>query len=448
MNPGSILRYIAGAGIDWAKDSLNFPVRVATAHGGIGAFRLFHRRFIAITDADVAHQVLTDTSSVWVRGRPTQNLKLAMGESVFTTDGDQWQAHHALVSPPFKNAEIVQRFDEIWQVIGSFIQQLAAASSQQPEQSVCDQSKYLTHATIHRVLFERSLTVSDSTRWSHWVDQVLNNVVARNTAVFNLPLWVPTPSNLALKSVRREFKSFINEAVIQSLETKEPSSTQIGVVKQLNARTGCPYSTAHKALTSSFLDEVLTLYVAGFETTSLVLSWALYYIANNPGVQEKLFREIDEHLKGEAPSIESLKSLKYLNCVLNETLRIQPPVHLIPKINTQDTTLGDGVRVPKGTIALVSVYGVHRNPECWEAPEIFDPERFMSRSEKNAKAFLPFALGLHTCLGSHLAMLELRLALVAICQKFKLEAVTKDVQAFARVLLTPDRDMVVRFLPR
>jgi cytochrome P450 len=448
MNVDSMLRYIAGDGIEWAKDSLNFPVKVAAAGKGTGQFRLFHKRFVSTVDCDVAHQILTDKTSLWVRGKPTRNLELAMGESVFTTDGELWKSHHEKVLPPFKNAEITHRFDEIWQVVSTFTNQLLEMSASSPEQSVCQQAKYLTHATIHRVLFERKLLQGDSEQWTHWIDKVLEHVVARNTSVFNLPIWVPTPSNRALRGVRSEFKGYIKEAVVEYLNRPDAEGAMIGVAKQLDAVSGCPFKRGDEKVNERLLDEVLTLYVAGFETTSLVLAWALYYIANNPNVQETLFHEIDDNLHGQPPTADSLKSLPYLNSVINETLRIQPPVHLIPKVNTQDTTLGNGVAVPKGTIALVSIYGIHRNPKYWDEPGTFNPDRFRTKSDASTQAFFPFAQGTHTCLGSHLAIMELKLALIAISQNFILEPISTDIHSVAKVLLTPDRDILVRFSAR
>jgi cytochrome P450 len=106
------------------------------------------------------------------------------------------------------------------------------------------------------------------------------------------------------------------------------------------------------------------------------------------------------------------------------------------------------VAVAKGTIALVSIYGVHRNPKYWEDPVQFNPDRFRKKSDASTLAFFPFAQGGHTCLGSHLAIMELKLALIAISQRFILEPITTDVRSIAKVLLTPDRDILIRFRAR
>ncbi len=170
-------------------------------------------------------------------------------------------------------------------------------------------------------------------------------------------------------------------------------------------------------------DEVMTILLAGHETTANALVWAWHYIAANPEVSERLRAEVDAVLGGRQPCLGDLAALKYTRMVFDEALRLRPPVWALFRCPLTDDVLG-GYRVPSFTTIILSPYVTHRHPEFWDDPERFDPERFLPErvAERPRYAFFPFGGGPRMCLGGEFATMEGVMALASMAQEFELEA--------------------------
>lgn len=173
-------------------------------------------------------------------------------------------------------------------------------------------------------------------------------------------------------------------------------------------------------------DEILVnsiiFLIAGYDTTSSVLSWLAYCLATNMEVQERLIREIDDAIGDKKPSYDSVFELQYLDMVLCETLRLYCPVTRINRQVVHDTVIC-GKRLPGGISVTFPIWGVHRLPEFWPDPEKFDPERFSpeNKGKRNRFVYLPFGIGTRGCIGMRLALLEVKMAIVTLLQRYKIE---------------------------
>jgi len=168
-------------------------------------------------------------------------------------------------------------------------------------------------------------------------------------------------------------------------------------------------------------DEVTTLFLAGYETTSIALTWAWDFLTHRPDVMEKLQAEVDSVLGDRQPTFADVMKLPYCRMVLQETLRIRPSAWQLPRTAIEDDEI-DGYRIPAGTTVTGLIYMCHYHPEQWDKPEEFDPERFQpEKSEKRHKfAYMPFGAGQRKCIGMDFALLEGQLALAMIAQRYKL----------------------------
>jgi cytochrome P450 len=171
-------------------------------------------------------------------------------------------------------------------------------------------------------------------------------------------------------------------------------------------------------------DEVMTILLAGHETTANALVWSWHYIAANPEVEERLRAEVDSVLGGRQPGLADLGGLKYTRMVFDEALRLRPPVWALFRCPLTDDEAG-GYRVPSFTTIILSPYVTHRHPEFWDDAERFDPERFLPErvAGRPRYAFFPFGGGPRMCLGAEFATMEGVLALASIAQEFQIEAV-------------------------
>ena len=168
-------------------------------------------------------------------------------------------------------------------------------------------------------------------------------------------------------------------------------------------------------------DEVMTLLLAGHETTADALSWTFHLLAQHEDIQQRLHREIDEVLGSRPPRYADLPALSYARQVLQEAMRLYPPAWLIERQVIADDEVG-GFRIPAGSMVAISPYTLHRNPALWPDSERFDPDRFRpeATAERSRFAYLPFGAGPRVCIGAGLAMLDAHVILVMVAQRFRL----------------------------
>jgi len=189
----------------------------------------------------------------------------------------------------------------------------------------------------------------------------------------------------------------------------------------------------------------MNLLIAGNETTAVALSWAWYLLHKHPEVERKLHGELEEVLGGRAPRFEDLPKLSYTHMVFREAMRLCPPGWIISRRPLEDDEIG-GYLVPAGTTVLISPYVTHRNPDYWDKPEDFDPERFSpERSASRPEfAYLPFGGGPRKCIGEHFAMTEGLLILATVAQRYRLRLVPGyPVEPEPLVTLRPKRGVLV-----
>ncbi|CAH2328669.1 cytochrome P450 3A9-like [Pelobates cultripes] len=180
-------------------------------------------------------------------------------------------------------------------------------------------------------------------------------------------------------------------------------------------------SGEQKALTDEeIMAQSLIFIFAGYETTSLSLSYLFYSLAIHPDVQLKLQKEIDSYLPDKAtPTYDTLMQMEYLDMVIEETLRMYPPGGRIERVAKHNFDI-NGVTIPKGTVTMIPAYVMHMNPEIWTEPEEFRPERFSkeNRASQEPYTFLPFGDGPRNCIGMRFALLSMKLAITVLLQNF------------------------------
>ena len=168
-------------------------------------------------------------------------------------------------------------------------------------------------------------------------------------------------------------------------------------------------------------DEMMSVYFAGHETTAQAMTWTWYALSEHPEVLRRVENEVAEVLSGRTPTLEDVAQLTYTRQVVEESLRLYPPVFAFARDALEDDAIS-GYRVPKGAMVIVSPYVTHRHPEFWPDPERFDPNRF-EESQVKARpkfAYFPFAGGHHVCIGNNFALLEQVLVLASVCQRYRL----------------------------
>ena len=165
-------------------------------------------------------------------------------------------------------------------------------------------------------------------------------------------------------------------------------------------------------------DEVVTMMIAGHETTALILSWAFSLLADNPEAEQTLHEELDRVLGTRSPGLADLDHLPYTLMVLRESMRLYPPVWTIARKSLFAGNI-DGCHVPENVLVVISPYAIHRHPQYWQKPEEFDPLRFSPGNRQSKYSYIPFGGGHHLCLGANMALMEGHLILASIAQNYR-----------------------------
>lgn len=224
---------------------------------------------------------------------------------------------------------------------------------------------------------------------------------------------------------------------------------------ELRRRSDMPHDDLLGSLVASGMpdalirDQLVTLIIAGHDTSTALLSWALYLLATHVDVRQAAQAEIDAVLNGQPPGFAQLGSLRYLDQIVNETLRLYPPIHLGSRIAAADLEF-QGYRIPAGQRVLYSIYLTHRDPRYWRSPAAFDPSRFSPEQARSQSpyAFLPFGGGARNCIGTAFAQVEAKVVLARVLQRYDLTFAGGSVRPHMGATLEPSPGVRVRLRRR
>jgi cytochrome P450 len=231
-----------------------------------------------------------------------------------------------------------------------------------------------------------------------------------------LPAWVPIPRNIRN---RRGVKQ-LDELIMRIIDARRGSTDDQGDL--LSMLLLAQDEAGHHMTDKQLRDEVVTLVLAGHETTANGLTWAWYLLSQNPAIEAKLHEEVDRVLGGRLPTLEDLRQLEYTDLIFKEAIRLYPPIPSYARQALVPVTLG-GYTLPAGSIILISPHVFHMDGRWWNDPEAFKPERFAKENEQSiAKyAYLPFGGGPRICIGNSFAQMESVLLLATIAQQYRLQ---------------------------
>ncbi len=237
----------------------------------------------------------------------------------------------------------------------------------------------------------------------------------RFNSLLPLPVWVPTPTHLRLRRVVRQLDAIIYGFIRQRRQTGARGDDLLSLLLHARDEEGGGRMTDRQ-----LRDEAMTLFLAGHETTALVLSWAWYLLARHPEAEDRLVAELREVLGGRAPTLEDLPRLRYAEGVIHESMRLYPPAYIIGREALRDCEVG-GYAVAKGTTLLMNVWAVQRDPRFWDRPEEFRPERWCDGETKKLPhyAYLPFGGGPRICIGNTFALIETVLVLAVLATRWR-----------------------------
>jgi cytochrome P450 len=339
-------------------------------------------------------------------------MRKVLGEGLLTNEEPIHLAHRRMMQPPFHHGNL----DSYVAIMHELVSDHIKAWEDKKSIDLAPEMMALTLEIVSRCLFGL-----DSHQYTQAIAQSMEVAIDRIERTM-----LPGLDRFD-KSGIKYFKEFevasdrlveIAEAIINKrIESNEKKDDDLlGILLQMRDQI----SNEH------IRDEVLTLILSGHETTANVMSWAFSYLANNPQIRKQLEDEADNAIwikEERTPTyLELEESSKVASAVLQETMRLAPPVWVAPRIATQDCEI-DGIKIPKGAHVLVSQYVTHRNPRFFPEPEKWRPDRWLdSNFEKSLPrgSYFPFGGGSRKCLGEYFALAEARLILLLVAKNFRL----------------------------
>jgi cytochrome P450 len=341
---------------------------------------------------------------------------LVFGQGMASSEGELWKRQRRLAQPIFRHDSVKTFVDLMTQTT----------------HEVCDKLKPYadTGEPIKLDTFMRELTLGVAARSLFGMDidpylPEIHRIVgtaseflgARANNPF-VPNAFPTPLNLRLKSAMADFRRLVDRIIAERLKQPGDHDDLLSMIIQAHDESG------EKIDRHLLQDEVMTLIVAGFDTTAAGLTWSFYLLSKYPEADHKLRTELDSALGGRTPAMEDLRQIPYPRMVFQEALRLYPPIWIIARKALGDDRYGD-YDIPAGSEVAMSPWVMHRHPEYWENPEGFDPERFTPERVKARPefAYLPFGGGPRVCVGNHFALLEGQVAMAVMAQRYRFHLV-------------------------
>jgi len=370
-----------------------------------------------LNDPDDVRRVMTQAWPQFTKDNIDYRvLRITMGNGLVTNDGPDWTRQRRLMQPMFHN-RVVNAFDGAINACTETLVERWRARRPDEAFALDRELSRLTFQVVGATLFGADIDAH--------ADEVADMLEVMNVnpktlrALLTQWPWLPTRGN-------REFAQHLatlDRIVYGLIEARRASGEEradlLGLL--LAARDA---DSGEAMAERQIRDEVVTLMLAGHETSSTALGWTFLLLAQHPAIEDALVEELTRELGGRPATAADLPRLPYLKQVVQESMRVYPPVWGLSRALAQDCEFG-GYRIPRGAYVAILPYALHRHPAHWDEPERFDPSRFSpQRSEsRHSYCYLPFAAGPRTCIGLNMAMLEIQLVLARLLPLFRVRPV-------------------------
>jgi len=407
--------------------------------GDIARLRLGPITVHLLSHPDYVKQVLVDNHSQYTKGILYDQLKLTLGEGLVTSTGANWMKHRRLMQPAFHQKQIAGFFSMLVRAAQEAVQEWP--KRQGAALDFHYEMMKLALRMVSEALFSTDVSKMVD-RISHDLTICLNYVMKRVENPLGWPAWFPTPSQREFKKAKNDLDQLVLDLIAERRKSSEKPPDLLNML--LEARDE---ETGESMSDKELLDEVLTLLMAGHETTANGLTWAFYLLAKHPEIQQQAQAEVDTV---SLSSLEDFRKLSFTKMVFEETLRLYPPVWLLGRSPTVDQTF-QTTKVKAKTIVWLCPYITHRHPAFWDDPEKFDPSRFAPEKSvaRHRYAYFPFGGGPRLCIGNNFAMMEATVILAIVLQSFSVSLIdSKTPDMDPKVTLRPRGSMNLKLTPR
>ncbi len=422
------------------RDTLGFIRRVGQEYGDLITLDLGVERVWLLNHPDYVQRVLHDNYRNYRKSDFYKRSKPLVGLGLLTSEGELWRRQRMLMQPAFRRERLPRYVATMVACAEVALARWTEAAERGEAVPLGREIMRLTRTILIRALFGAA-TSGEEARIDRALMTVLAFHEARIWSLFPLPTALPTPANLRYRAALRTLNALVRSLIRACRARAAPGEDLLSLL--VFARDEI---TGEGMSEQQLRDEVMTIFIAGHETTALATLWTLYLLSRHEEQRARLESEIDEVLASRPPDFAELGRLSYAAQVVQEAMRLYPPLWTFSRAAIAEDGFG-GYVIPAGTTVMICPYLVHRHPDIWRDPERFDPERFSAAEveRRHPYAHFPFAAGPRKCIGAQLGLAEAVILTAMICQRFRLGLPAGEtVVPRAMMTLRPRREIMAR----
>jgi len=397
-------------------DRLGLMSEAVSEYGDAVRVAIGPKKLYIFNAPDHAKHVLADNAANYHKGIGYTEAKRALGDGLLTSEGTLWKEQRRTIQPVFQHKRIAAQADVIVDEALGLVGRLGAHQGTGRPVDVLSEITALTLGVLGNTLLDADLGAFESI--GHSFEDVQDQAMFEMETLGLVPRWLPLKRQLAFRRSRADLERIMQILVAQRKDN--PIVSGEDVLTRLIASTG--KETDKRVADRRMRDELVTLLLAGHETTASTVGWTLNLVSQHPQVRDRLHEEAVAVYGDRRPAYEDLPRLRYTSMVLQETMRLFPPVWILTRRAVDDDEVG-GYHVPAGAEVLICPYTLHRHPRYWADPERFDPERFDPDvpADRPRYAHIPFGAGPRFCVGNHLGMMEATFIISTLMRDLRLE---------------------------
>jgi len=400
---------------EFNRDSLGFIERVHRDYGDIVWSRFLYVPALFLYHPNEIEYVLATNAKNFVKAMTLRSnfFQRLVGNGLLTSEGEEWKRQRRLTSPAFHRHRIANYAD----TMVNYTRRMTATWQDGETRDAHQDMMRLTLEIVVRCLFSADVS-NDVDHVGETLKQLVKPFASQATLKWILNNRLPTPQHLQFNRQVKKIDEVVYRIITERRAHADDAGDLLSIMLKARDEDGSQMSD------QQLRDEIMTLFLAGHETTALTLAWTWFLLGSNPDAEKKFHAELDEVIGEREPTFEDLPRLKFTEQIVKESMRLYPPAYGLGREAINDCEIG-GYPIPAGTQVFVFQWVTQRDPRFFDEPQAFKPERWTEEFESRLPryAYFPFGGGPRACVGASFAMMEMILVLATIGQKFRLELV-------------------------